>query len=319
MPDWLQLIVAMILTALVSAGGAAAIRFLNDRLQGAKRIAAITQVTLCTAGGVYLIVINWLHTMAPLAILSMATGVILGILFYTRQTSQAEIRKVNAELRHLQRQLTEAQIQLIKEDETDRRLLAGDLHDQILNDLKLLRQRMHDASKNGDAAERLTELQSDLGKSMSAIREVMESLFPSTLETLGLVAAIEQCLNNAATRAQFESNIRDKTTGAPMESMPKIERLLLYRLIQESVTNIVKHAEATKVSCIFTEENGNLIIRVTDNGKGLPEPSASSGESRGLKYMKQRAALIGATINWLPNPKGNGTQVEISKPQKTPV
>lgn len=214
------------------------------------------------------------------------------------QTSEIELRR---------RQLKDAKLALVKHDEVERRLLAADLHDQVLHDLKMIKQTL--SSCRFELDERSAEsLQSDVGHCVNAVREVMEQLFPSSLEHLGLVGAIEECLDNAGRRSDFESFVRAKADVNGFEALSRVETLLLFRLIQEAVNNISKHARAKSVACHLTREKDQLVVRVIDDGVGLKE---GGSDGRGLKYMKQRAELIGAQIAWLPNRDGSGTVVEI--------
>jgi len=89
-----------------------------------------------------------------------------------------------------------------------------------------------------------------------------------------------------------------------------VEQSLLYRLVQESITNICKHAGATVVRGTVEMEGEHLLIKVTDNGRGI-DPAKLREDSRGVRYMRQRADLIGATIAWRPGEDGKGTTVEI--------
>lgn len=96
-----------------------------------------------------------------------------------------------------------------------------------------------------------------------------------------------------------------------MQVLSLIEQSLLYRLVQESITNICKHAEAKTVrATLEKEEETTLVVRITDDGKGI-DPTKMRADSRGLRYMRLRAELIGATISWMAGENAKGTTVEI--------
>jgi signal transduction histidine kinase len=150
---------------------------------------------------------------------------------------------------------------------------------------------------------------------MVEIREVMDSLCPSALEHLGLTAALEDCARKAGEKGGFKARCKSKVEDADVEKLSLVEQSLLYRLVQEALTNVIKHAEAKTVR-INTERAGeSLLVTVSDDGRGMPEGKANE-ESRGLRYMRQRADLIGATISFragdlVANSGNPGTVVEI--------
>lgn len=207
------------------------------------------------------------------------------------------------------KELQETRLQIVKQDEVERRLLAADLHDQVLNDLKALKQKIEDyrSEPRENVASDMDKL---LHQAMNQIREVMDSLCPSALEHLGLVAAMEDCLRRGSERGNFKARFKSRLEGNEVERLSMVEQSLLYRLVQESVTNICKHARASIVRGTLEKEGDQLVVRITDDGKGI-EAGQLNKDSRGLRYMRQRADLIGATIAWRPGENGKGTLVEI--------
>ena len=211
-----------------------------------------------------------------------------------------------------EKELKEAHLQLIKQDESDRRILASDLHDQVLNDLKNLKTTLKklESVEQNDAA-LLGEINGLIDQTTAQVREVMENLTPSVLENLGLSAAIDDLLRRTAARAGFKARYKNES-GEKLDAITKIEQLLIFRIVQESLSNIAKHAQAGKVE-IFVKAGADrsLIIEIEDDGTGIGE-DAVRGASRGLRYMRQRADLIGAKIAWLPGPKGKGCLVRVT-------
>ena len=245
--------------------------------------------------------------------LGYAFAVLVGYLSGVCLRQLHEARKVSEsryyELKIRNRELHETRLTLVKQDEVERRMLAADLHDQVLNDMKQLVQRFEHYVERPDA-EVLEKVRSLSTKVMHEIREVMESLCPSVLEHLGLEAALEDCLRKGAERASFKVRFRWKIQAEDLKSLSLVEQSLLYRLVQESITNICKHAQAATVRIVVEKMDGSLLITVNDDGKGL-DPAKSREDSRGLKYMRLRADLIGATIAWKTGDNNRGTKVEI--------
>jgi signal transduction histidine kinase len=244
-----------------------------------------------------------------LAILSGGGLGYLQRLFWQRETRhQAQYYELILRNRELQ----EARLLMVKQDEVDRRLLAADLHDQVLNDLKVIGQKVSilKANPREDTGKEIERL---LQQTISGIREVMDSLSPAVLEHLGLPAAIEDCLRKGSERGGFKVYFKNLVAESDLEALGQIEQILLYRLVQECSTNICKHAQAKRVKGSMETAGEQLLIAISDDGRGI-DPAVRLTDSRGLKYMRQRADLIGANIAWLPGEEGNGTKVEIRVP-----
>ncbi len=215
--------------------------------------------------------------------------------------------RVQLELRN--RELLESRLAIVKQDERERRLLAADLHDQVLNDLKKISEQVDTLSSTPEEGFG-QQIQSSLKAVMGEIREIMDNLCPVVLEHFGLAAAVEECLEKGAQRSGFEFQLDQRAPESYINNLSTVEKQLLFRLVQESVTNICKHADASRV-CVTFEDGGNqLVISVEDNGKGIAKEMVAES-SRGLLYMKLRAALIGAQIHWLAGAEKTGTRVEI--------
>lgn len=242
---------------------------------------------------------------------AVALGAAAGAVFRSRETERRAKEEQYYVLMLRNKELAETRIALIKQDEVERRMLAADLHDQVLNDLKQVLHRFENYVKEPSDTENAEKIRSLTNQVMREIREVMDSLCPSVLEHLGLGAAIEDCLRRGSERSGFKVRFRGKVEMEELAVMSLIEQSLLYRLVQESITNICKHADAKKVTATMEKEaDSTLVVRINDDGKGI-DPSKMRSDSRGLRYMRLRAELIGATISWMAGENGKGTTVEI--------
>jgi len=269
----------------------------------------------------------------PMSLLLASTlGIAYGHLIKQVKDTRQQLLAKDTAIENLDSELSASNLQLIKDDETERRVLAGDLHDQVLNDLKLLRERLHNVykmqsetatgadkevpstDKNLALESEVKEIESLIVRSMQQIREVMDSLSPAVLQHLGFVDAIEDCVRNGSERANYKVRFRCSIDHSVFDSFNQIELTLLYRLVQESINNICKHAEASVVKCTITADGDSVTISIGDDGKGM-DLSNTSPQSRGLQYMRQRASIIGATVNWLPGEDNKGTIVNIRKPK----
>lgn len=241
-------------------------------------------------------------------LLGAILGYVLKVIDRHRRLSEAP--QYALELRN--RELRESRLALITRDETERRLMAADLHDQVLNDLRVVLQRLERVPQGGVLGnEDRHGITSLLRQSMTQVREIMDDLCPVILSEFGLAAAIEDRLDKASRNGKFEVRFTQKINEERLQSLTEVEQQLVYRLVQESLTNICKHAQATIVRVEIAEgDRGQIAIRIIDNGKGIKSDTTSES-SRGMLYMRLRAALIGATVSWKPNSGSPGTTVEI--------
>jgi len=217
------------------------------------------------------------------------------------------------ELKLREKELLESRLTLVKQDETERRLLAADLHDQVLNDLKAIKTKIDKFAKTGDN-ELPKEVLKGIDNSMVEIRNIMDALSPVVLEHFGLASAAEECLERGGQRSGYTIDFSNKVDSKLMKGLSQVEQQLLYRLIQESITNACKHAKANRVSISIDDDKTHLLIRIKDDGTGISADRLA--ESRGLRYMRLRAGLIGAAVAWIsPDPEsGKGTLIEIRHP-----
>jgi signal transduction histidine kinase len=222
-----------------------------------------------------------------------------------------------------QSELIEGLLQFVTLVESERKLLAADLHDQTLSDLRelaRLARRLFDKPEGAMTQEvrnDLAKLIFGLDSTMDEVRRAMENLSPSALDTLGFIPAIESCLSRASESAERPFLTRF-ACAAKMDdiSLSETEQLLLYRIVQESLNNIAKHASARFVEIVIMRESGGLVVRVSDDGRGMMTASGDLRRARGIDNMRYRARLIGAELTWLKATGRRGTVVEVRLPIK---
>lgn len=244
-------------------------------------------------------------------LISILFGFCLG--FVIRRWDEEDVRMQSQffQLKVRNNELREVRLQMVGQDEIERRSLAAGLQDQVLNDMKNLREKIEAYAKDR-TDEQKAEIDQLLAATMVEIREVMDSLCPSALEHLGLSAALEDCARKAGEKGGFKARCKSKVDAADLEKLSLVEQSLLYRLVQEALINVIKHAQARTVRVNTEIDAEALVVTVADDGKGIPDGRMNE-DSRGLRYMRQRADLIGATIAFragevIGNP---GTIVEI--------
>jgi signal transduction histidine kinase len=230
---------------------------------------------------------------------------------------QAERDRLEVEVAQRTAELTELthHLQTAREDERSR--LARDLHDELgalLTSAKLDAARIKSrlAGTAPEALERLTHLIETLNSGIAMKRRIIEDLRPSALSNLGLVAALEILTREFAE----QSGIAVHPALEPV-ALDADAELVVYRLVQEAITNITKYAKAKQVWIGLAEQDGRVQVSVHDDGVGF-DPSAQSGSAHGLKGMRFRVEAEGGTLA-LRSAPGQGTLIQVSLPVATTV
>jgi len=199
--------------------------------------------------------------------------------------------------------------------ESERRGLARELHDDTLQALIALNQRVHLAREAADTEEErnsLDELQQMTGQAMQNLRRMVRGLRPIYLDDLGLPAALEMLVKES--QGSVGQTIEYSTRGVPRRCEPDVE-LALYRIAQEAVTNAVKHSKAGQIRVRLEFQPESLQLTVEDDGRGFTLPMSvdefARGGHFGLLGMNERAELIGARLGVESQP-GHGTRISVS-------
>ncbi|MBX9689030.1 MAG: CHASE2 domain-containing protein [Candidatus Obscuribacterales bacterium] len=235
-----------------------------------------------------------LPVVAPMVVI--ITGYILGTVIY-----------LDTGLRQRNRELAAAREMMQVRAEEERKRIAEDLHDETLPALSSIARMVDDmTSEYGDspAPRRMRER---LDTTIQEMRRVINDLHPSVLETMGFVPALE----NLVHILEREFRISCKFSADPEiqeDDVPDFAKLQVYRIVQECLNNIRKHSQADIAEIALSKEKDSLRISVLDNGKGI-DPKAIRPDSHGLLNIRHRAALIGASVEWLkPGNYRNGTE-----------
>ena len=236
----------------------------------------------------------------------------------------AEIRHLQAALVGMAHKLQLAQKNLhnyigaiTKGQEEERRRMARDLHDDTIQSLIALKQRLQlleMAPHNEPPVTAIAELEILTEQAIENLRRLTRALRPIYLEDLGLVAALEM-LGQETTQSS-KLPVRFQRIGTERRLAPEVE-LALYRMAQEALSNIVRHAQASEASLSITFDSQLVTLEVTDNGQGFDVPKspsefAPSGHF-GLLGLHERAELIGAELE-IESRTGQGSRVSVKLP-----
>ena len=265
-----------------------------------------------------------------IGVTAMTALSLLALFMYLRQTAalerqredrqrETQTERDNLELVVMRRtaQLTELaqHLQTVREDERNR--LARELHDELgalltaaKLDLARIKSRLA-ANATPELAERLAHLSDALNGGIALKRRIIEDLRPSSLNNLGLTAALDILLREFGERAEIEITSRLE----PVQ-LSASKQLTVYRLVQEALTNIGKYAKASRIDVALEMRAGRAMISVRDNGKGFDPNQLSSG-SHGLLGMRYRIEAEGGRMNLTTAP-GKGTLIEATLPGEAP-
>jgi signal transduction histidine kinase len=214
--------------------------------------------------------------------------------------------------------LQEEKQRMAELDRNVRYNLARDLHDTVTQTVAAIKTRLQLvprlAERNREELGHLVAEMSDItGRAVEEMRHVMFALRPLVLESQGLAAALMEL------KDKLERTYKQKVTADvdfTLEPLLKIEQKeMLFYLVEEATTNIRKYAEATQSSIKLSHENTNVVIRISDNGKGFDARAMKRGKngSYGMVNMQQRAELSGGSIQ-IDSAPGKGTRITVKVP-----
>lgn len=231
-----------------------------------------------------------------------------------------KLREQVKAMNRLNKALQQTQRRLMTEREEERKALARELHDSVIQDLLSLNYRLEETELNESSAEQrreLGEIRHNIRQVVSDLRQHCRDLRPPTIDNLGLSTAIRSFVQEWEDRTGIEIEMEiDEGLGWLPESI----ELSVFRIIQEGLNNVSKHADAQAARLALQRTpSDNLLIRISDNGRGfgaLPSLADLSAQKHyGLVGISERAALLGGSMR-IESPKRGGLvlQVEIPSP-----
>jgi signal transduction histidine kinase len=265
-----------------------------------------------------------------LGVATLSLASLVGLILYLRQSTllrqrqtelkllmQADHDRLDEEVTRRTAELSELTQHLLTAREDERARLARDLHDELgalLTAAKLHAARIH--SRLGDSApqakERLAQLVSTLNSGIALKRRIIEDLRPSALSTLGLVATLEILAREFEDRSGIavHLDLHPVAVDAPTD-------LVVYRIVQEALTNVAKHAQARQAWVLLRQHGGSAELTVRDDGIGF-DPHLKPGSAHGLAGMRFRVKAARGTLD-LRSGSDPGTTIVVRLPATAPT
>ncbi len=239
------------------------------------------------------------------------------------KTEIVERERGEVQLRRSSEQLRALSAHLLSVREEERTRIARAVHDELgqlltamIIDLSWLEEKL--SGVNGAATDRLVGKVRSLLKlsdtTVDTVRRIATELRTGLLDGFGLTAAVEQQIlefqDRTGIRCDFVANL-DETDLNPAYSSA------VFYIFQEAMTNVARHAAATSVSKVLEESEGELILQVEDNGKGVTEDSLGNTLSLGVVGMRERAVILGGGVEVKKGVRGKGTRVTARIPRNS--
>jgi PAS domain S-box-containing protein len=230
-----------------------------------------------------------------------------------RKEADDRLRASREQLRALS-----ASLQSTREKEATR--IAHQIHDELgglltglrweLEALERMIQQAGDADRLTVMREKLATMVGLTDTTINVVRHIASELRPSILDDLGLLEAIEWQTQQFQTRTGIQCVYDCSLQSIPLSDQ---QSTAVFRILQEALTNILRHAQATRVGVAMREEDGMFILTVTDNGRGITQAEVLRRESLGLLGIEERAHLFGGWVD-IVGLKGTGTTLHVRIP-----
>ncbi|GGJ45376.1 HAMP domain-containing sensor histidine kinase [Streptomyces brasiliensis] len=223
------------------------------------------------------------------------------------------IRTFNLMLDRLETERATSSARVLLAAEAERRRIAQELHDEVGQSMTAILLSLKRASDEADEPLRgeLRQVQEITRESLDDVRRLVRRLRPGVLDDLGLVSA----LTSLSTEVAAHTGLRVvRRFDADLPVLDPETELVLYRVVQEGLTNVARHADASRVEVSLSHSPGTLELAVTDDGRG----TAAACEGAGIRGMRERALLIGATLD-ISSAPGSGTRIRLAVPVPVPA
>lgn len=235
---------------------------------------------------------------------------------------RAEHQRAAEALKESHEQLRALSVYLQSVREEERTRISREVHDELGQaltscklDLSWIAGRLPRECR--PLLEKTRALISHIDATIQTVRRISSELRPGVLDHLGLVAALEWQANEFQNRTGIKCDVQTNLRDAPLDQNLSTT---FFRIFQETLTNVIRHAGATQVTVDLKESDGRITLQVRDNGRGISRNEITNTRSMGLLGMRERAALLGGIFKIGRLREGKGTRVKVSIPiQRVPA
>lgn len=235
---------------------------------------------------------------------SLAGFLLLGFIYYRNYQNKQKIL-LQKEIYHQNELATKA---LFEGEQNERIRIARDLHDSIGQMLSVIKMNISMQEKSTESS----KIQSLVDQTIDEVRAISHNLIPEELN-FGIISALENLADkiNFSSSTKMELFIPEEIRSVQFQ---KQNELSIYRIVQEVVNNMVKHADATAISLTMKKVDHSLILNIADNGKGIADQDLNESKGIGWKNINARVNMMDGKIK-INSEKLAGTQIEITLPQ----
>jgi two-component system sensor histidine kinase UhpB len=218
----------------------------------------------------------------------------------------------NEMLDRLESERRESGVRALRAQEAERLRIARGLHDEVGQVLTGVLLQL-DLLRNADAEARardIDETKQSVRQALEEVRRIARELRPEMLEHLGLVSALTELSRKFADQSGIQV---DRQFAAELPPLTDEAEIAIYRVAQESLTNVARHAGANRVAVSLEPGSDSVVLRVADNGRGLPDRTPSLNGHTGLRGMRERALLVGGALAIKRSEEG-GVEIRLEVP-----
>jgi signal transduction histidine kinase len=242
-------------------------------------------------------------TALPLAFVGIQSLLIIALLLQRSRRSRAEASRLRTE--ESRQKLTG---QLMYFHEAERRRIAGQLHDGIGQELAIIRNRatvaLQHSGEPATVSDQLKEISETAAAAINEVRQIAHNLRPYELDRFGLTQAVDSMIERVSKSFSLRlSSSIDDINGL----LPNDSETIIYRIVQEALNNIVKHAHATEARVTLKHLRDEIAVTIEDNGRGIERSAGgTNGDGFALAGIQERARMLGGSCT-VDSHAGQGT------------